>query len=264
MEELVQSATESGAAPEALAEVIARTQSYNSRADVALIRRAYEYSARMHGSQKRESGEPYVMHPLNVAAIIARLRLDVPSIVTGLLHDVVEDTAASLAEVESEFGPEIAQLVDGVTKVSKITFQSREEKQAENFRKMIIAMAQDIRVVLIKLADRLHNMRTLDHLPLDRQLDIARETIEIYAPIAHRLGIYWLKSELEDLSFRYLNPPAYGALKAFVAKKRKEREEYIAAVIEILSRRMAEAGVKAEVTGRPKHFYSIHTKMQEM
>jgi guanosine-3',5'-bis(diphosphate) 3'-pyrophosphohydrolase len=258
VEELAQST------PDQLAGLIGRVQSYNPQADVDLIRRAYEYSARMHVDQKRESGEPYVIHPLNVALIIAQLKLDVPSIVTGLLHDVVEDTGASLAEVQSDFGAEVAQLVDGVTKVSKITFQSREEKQAENFRKMIIAMARDIRVVLIKLADRLHNMRTLDHLEADRQQEIARETMEIYAPIAHRLGIYWLKSELEDLSFRYLNSSAYGTLKAFVAKKRQEREEYIASVIEILSRRLDESGVKAEVTGRPKHFYSIHSKMQEL
>ena len=259
MEELAQSST-----PDQLAALIARVQTYNPQADIGLIRRAYDYSARMHVDQKRESGEPYVTHPLNVATIIAQLKLDVPSIVTGLLHDVVEDTHASLAEVQADFGAEVAQLVDGVTKVSKITFQSREEKQAENFRKMIIAMAHDIRVVLIKLADRLHNMRTLDHLGADRQLEIARETMEIYAPIAHRLGIYWLKSELEDLAFRYLNPTAYQSLKAFVAAKRQEREEYIAAVIEILSRRLSDSGVTAEVTGRPKHFFSIHSKMQEM
>ncbi len=171
-------------------------RSYNPQADAGLIRRAYEYSALMHGEQKRMSGEPYVTHPLNVALIIADFKLDLPSIITGLLHDVVEDTHASLAEVQAHFGPEVARLVDGVTKVSKITFLSREEKQAENFRKMIIAMAHDIRVVLIKLADRLHNMRTLHHLPRDRQEEISRETLEIYAPIAHRLGIYWLKSEL--------------------------------------------------------------------
>ena len=258
MEELAQSS------PDQLTDLIRRVQTYNPQADVALIRRAYAYAARMHVDQKRESGEPYVIHPLNVALIIAQLKLDVPSIVTGLLHDVVEDTHTTLAEVSAQFGAEVAELVDGVTKVSKITFQSREEKQAENFRKMIIAMAHDIRVVLIKLADRLHNMRTLDHLAPDRQLEIARETMEIYAPIAHRLGIYWLKSELEDLSFRYLNASAYGTLKNFVATKRQEREEYIAAVIEILSRRLLESGVKAEVTGRPKHFFSIHTKMQEL
>ncbi|MBV8770919.1 MAG: bifunctional (p)ppGpp synthetase/guanosine-3',5'-bis(diphosphate) 3'-pyrophosphohydrolase [Deltaproteobacteria bacterium] len=246
-----------------LEQLIGKVANYNPQADGALIRRAYEYSARMHGEQKRMSGEPYVTHPLNVALIIANFKLDLPSIVTGLLHDVVEDTHASLAEVQNEFGSEVARLVDGVTKVSKITFLSREEKQAENFRKMIIAMARDIRVVLIKLADRLHNMRTLDHLPRDRQEEIARETIEIYAPIAHRLGIYWLKSELEDAAFRYLNSAAYATLKAYVAKTRAERESYIRSVIDILSRRLAEAGVKAEITGRPKHFYSIHTKMQD-
>jgi GTP pyrophosphokinase len=246
-----------------LEQLIGKVAVYNPQADAALLRRAYEYSAKMHGEQKRMSGEPYVTHPLNVALIIADFKLDLPSIITGLLHDVVEDTHASLPELQSLFGAEVARLVDGVTKVSKITFLSREEKQAENFRKMIIAMAHDIRVVLIKLADRLHNMRTLNHLPQDRQEEIARETLEIYAPIAHRLGIYWLKSELEDAAFRYLNVAAYSTLKAYVAKTRAEREGYIRSVIDILSRRLAEAGVKAEVTGRPKHFYSIHTKMQE-
>ena len=249
--------------PDQLGELIQRVHAYNPQADVGLIRRAYEYSARMHGEQKRLSGEPYVTHPLNVALIIAQFKLDLPSVITGLLHDVVEDTATSLEEIQNLFGPEVARLVDGVTKVSKITFLSRAEKQAENFRKMIIAMAHDIRVVLIKLADRLHNMRTLDHLSPEKQEEISRETIEIYAPIAHRLGIYWLKSELEDASLRYLNPAIYGTLKAYVAKTRAEREDYIRSVIEILSRRLAEAGVQADVTGRPKHFYSIHSKMQE-
>ena len=249
--------------PDQLDELVRRVQAYNPQADTALIRRAYDYSARMHVEQKRKSGEPYVIHPLNVALIIAQLRMDVPSVVTGLLHDVIEDTGASLNEVQGLFGEEVARLVDGMTKVSKITFSSREEKQAENFRKMIIAMAHDIRVVLIKLADRLHNMRTLDHLSPDRQEEISRETLEIYAPIAHRLGIYWLKSELEDFSFRYLNPSAYATLKAYVAKTRAEREEYIQSVLEILSRRLKEAGVEAEVTGRPKHFFSIHSKMQQ-
>jgi guanosine-3',5'-bis(diphosphate) 3'-pyrophosphohydrolase len=249
--------------PNQLDELVNRVQSYIPQADTALIRRAYDYSARMHVEQKRMSGEPYVIHPLNVALIIAQLRLDLPSVITGLLHDVIEDTGASLDEVQGLFGEEVARLVDGMTKVSKITFSSREEKQAENFRKMIIAMAHDIRVVLIKLADRLHNMRTLDHLPPDRQEEISRETLEIYAPIAHRLGIYWLKSELEDFSFRYLNPSAYATLKAYVAKTRAEREEYIRSVLEILSRRLKESGVEAEVTGRPKHFFSIHSKMQQ-
>ncbi len=258
MEELAEPARHN----DQLEELVSRVRSYNPHADEALIRRAYEYSARMHRGQKRMSGEPYVIHPLNVALIIAQLKLDVPSIVTGLLHDVVEDTSVSLAEIQALFGDEIATLVDGVTKVSKITFQSREEKQAENFRKMIIAMAQDIRVVLIKLADRLHNMRTLDHLAPDRQIEISRETIEIYAPLAHRLGIYWLKSELEDAALRYVDPAGYQMLKAFVAKTRVEREQYIKAVIEILGQRLADSGVKAQVTGRPKHFYSIYAKMQ--
>ena len=242
--------------------LIKRIRSYYPQVDEALVRHAYDYSARMHRGQKRMSGEPYVIHPLNVALIIAQLKLDVPSIVTGLLHDVVEDTSVPLSEIQTLFGREVATLVDGVTKVSKITFQSREEKQAENFRKMIIAMAQDIRVVLIKLADRLHNMRTLDHLAPDRQVEISRETIEIYAPLAHRMGIYWLKSELEDAALRYVDPAGYQMLKAFVAKTRVEREAYIQAVIQILSQRLAESGVKAQVTGRPKHFYSIYTKMQ--
>jgi GTP pyrophosphokinase len=249
--------------PQQLDDLLHRVVSYNPDADLALIRRAYDYSARMHGEQKRESGEPYVTHPLNVALIATQLKLDVPSLVTALLHDVVEDTGTSLPDVEALFGAEVARLVDGVTKVSKITFSSRAEKQAENFRKMIIAMAQDIRVVMIKLADRLHNMRTLGPLAPERQVEISRETLEIYAPIAHRLGIYWMKSELEDNAFRYLNHGAYSTLKTFVASKRAEREEYIRAVIQILSRRLEDSGVLAEVTGRPKHFYSIHTKMQE-
>jgi GTP diphosphokinase / guanosine-3',5'-bis(diphosphate) 3'-diphosphatase len=246
-----------------LDELARRVIAYNPDADLSLIRRAYDYSARMHINQKRESGEPYVTHPLNVALIAAQLKLDVPSIETALLHDVVEDTSTSLQEVENLFGAEVARLVDGVTKVSKITFSSRAEKQAENFRKMIIAMAQDIRVVMIKLADRLHNMRTLGPLSPERQMEISRETLEIYAPIAHRLGIYWMKSELEDNAFRYVNHGAYSTLKTFVASKRAEREDYIRAVIDILSRRLQESGVAAEVTGRPKHFFSIHSKMQE-
>jgi guanosine-3',5'-bis(diphosphate) 3'-pyrophosphohydrolase len=248
--------------PDQLDDLIHRVHEYIPKADGALIRHAYEFSASRHIGQKRMSGEPYVIHPLRVALIITRLKLDVPSIVTGLLHDLIEDTPTTLADIQNAFGAEVAQLVDGVTKVSKITFQSREEKQAENFRKMIIAMAHDIRVVLVKLADRLHNMQTLDHLSGDRQLDISRETLEIYAPIAHRLGIYWLKSELEDAAFQYVNPAGYETLHAFVAKTRTEREEYIKAVIEIITLRMKESGVKAEVTGRPKHFYSIMSKME--
>ena len=260
MEELAVAASE----PAELEQLLRRIHAYNPQADTQLIRRAYEYSARMHAEQKRESGEPYVTHPLNVALIIAQLKLDLPSIITGLLHDVVEDTMASLDEVRDLFGSEVATLVDGVTKVSKITFSSRAEKQAENFRKMVIAMAHDIRVVLIKLADRLHNMRTLSHLARDRQEEIAHETLEIYAPIAHRLGIYWLKSELEDASFRYINPTAYrhaeGPCRAHDGRERgvhpRSDRDHRASV-------WKRPGSRPRSPGGPKTFYSIHRKMQE-
>ncbi len=249
--------------PSELEQLLANVREYNPQADTQLITRAYEYAARRHRGQMRVSGEPFVTHPLNVALIIARLRLDVPSIVTCLLHDVVEDTATSLEEIERLFGSEVAQLVDGVTKVSKITFQSKAEKQAENFRKMIIAMARDIRVVLVKLADRLHNMRTLGALAAERRVDIARETHEIYAPLAHRLGIYWLKAELEEAAFCYLNPEGFVAIENLVARTKTAREEYVQAVIGVIKQRLDEAGIKADVTGRLKDFYSIHHKMEE-
>lgn len=242
--------------------LIERVRTYDSSADTDLIRRAYDFSAEVHKGQKRMSGEPYLTHPVEVAGIISDLKLDVASVVTGLLHDTVEDTLTTLPELEQKFGNEIATLVDGVTKIGQISFSSREEKQAENFRKMILAMARDIRVILIKLADRTHNMRTLNHLPPERQHDIAQETLDIYAPLAHRLGIYWMKSELEDNSLRYLRPEVYYQLKRNVAKKKAERERYIQEVITVLSKRLEENGIEAEVTGRPKHFYSIYEKMQ--
>ncbi len=243
-------------------ELIDKVRSYQSGADTELIRRAYEFSAAVHKGQKRRSGEPYVVHPVEVAGIIADLRLDVPSIVTGLLHDTVEDTLTTLDQVEAEFGSEIATLVDGVTKISQINFTSREEKQAENFRKMILAMAHDIRVILVKLADRTHNMRTLDHLAVERQHDIAQETLDIYAPLAHRLGMFGIKNELEDNSLRFLRPEVYYQLKRNVAKKKAERERYIREFIALMMKKLNEAGVEAEVSGRPKHFYSIYQKMQ--
>ncbi|MGH7858622.1 MAG: RelA/SpoT family protein [Candidatus Binatia bacterium] len=245
-----------------LQDLIGRIQSYNPVADVETISRAYDFSARVHKGQKRLSGEPYLTHPLEVAAIIADLKLDVPSVATGLLHDTVEDTLTTVSEVEQIFGPEIAALVDGVTKISQINFTTREEKQAENFRKMILAMARDIRVILVKLADRMHNMRTLGHLSADKQLEVSQETLDIYAPLAHRLGIYWVKSELEDNSLRYLHPEVYYQLKRWVAKRKDEREKYIKEVIGVLSKKLTESGVEAQVTGRPKHFYSIYQKMQ--
>ena len=227
------------------------------------VQHAFVFACLHHADQRRRSGEDFIIHPVGVAKICAGMRLDTETLCAALLHDTVEDTSASLEEVTSEFGEEVGGLVDGVTKLTGLTFQSRDEAQAENYRKMMVAMASDIRVILIKLADRLHNMRTLESMPRDRQEEISRETLEIYAPIAHRLGIYWLKSELEDNAFRYVNPAAYQTLKSYVAKTRDEREQYIKAVIEILSRRLGEAGVKAEVTGRPKHFYSINRKMEQ-
>jgi len=245
-----------------IGELIERVRAYTPTGPVEVLQRAYEFSAGVHKGQRRASGEPYLTHPLQVAGIIADLRLDVPSVATGLLHDTVEDTLATLAQVEERFGPEIAGLVDGVTKIGQINFTSREEKQAENFRKMLLAMARDIRVILIKLADRTHNMRTLGHLAPERQVDIAQETLDIYAPLAHRLGIYWIKSDLEDNALRFLHPEVYYQLKRSVAKRKAEREKYIKEVLSALLKKLAEAEVEAEVTGRPKHFYSIYQKMQ--
>ncbi|HLY38449.1 MAG TPA: bifunctional (p)ppGpp synthetase/guanosine-3',5'-bis(diphosphate) 3'-pyrophosphohydrolase [Candidatus Binatia bacterium] len=245
-----------------ITELVDRVRSYTPTAPIDVIQRAYEFSAEVHKGQRRASGEPYLTHPLQVASIIADLRLDVPSVATALLHDTVEDTLATLPEIEERFGGEIAGLVDGVTKIGQINFTSREEKQAENFRKMLLAMARDIRVILIKLADRTHNMRTLGHLAPERQAEIAQETLDIYAPLAHRLGIYWIKSDLEDNALRFLHPEVYYQLKRSVAKRKAEREKYIREVISVLSKRFAEAEIEAEVSGRPKHFYSIYQKMQ--
>lgn len=245
-----------------LGELVDKVRAYQPDPDTEMIARAYHFSERMHEGQTRRSGEPYFIHPVGVASIIADMKLDVPSIITGLLHDTVEDTLTSLPQVEKDFGHEVATLVDGVTKISQINFTTREERQAENFRKMIIAMARDIRVILVKLADRAHNMRTLAYLSEDKQREIAQETLDIYAPLAHRLGINWLKSDLEDNALRYLQPTVYSQLKQDVAKKKTEREQYIAEVISILKEKLAEAGIQAEVYGRPKHFYSIYHKMQ--
>ncbi len=243
-------------------DLMERIQGYHPAADVDLIRRAYDFSAGVHRGQKRRSGEPYLIHPMAVAGIIADLKLDVPSVVGGLLHDTVEDTLTTLDEIKNLFGPEIAGLVDGVTKLSQVNFTSLEEKQAENFRKMIVAMAKDIRVILIKLADRTHNMRTLDHMPLEKQLATAQETLDIYAPLAHRLGIAWVKDELEDLALKHLHPEIYYQLKRNVAKKKTAREKYINEMIALIGKILEKEGIEAEVTGRPKHFYSIYQKME--
>ena len=242
--------------------IISKVRAYHPEANVGLINDAYAFSERVHEGQKRRSGEPYFVHPVGVAGIITDMKLDVPSVVTSLLHDTVEDTLTTLDQIERHFGAEVAALVDGVTKIGKIHFTTREERQAENFRKMIFAMARDIRVILVKLADRAHNMRTLAHMGEDKQREIAAETLEIYAPLAHRLGIYWIKSELEDNALRYLYPKVYSQLKRSVAKKKSERKHYIAEVIGILEEKLDEAHLPSQVSGRPKHFYSIYQKMQ--
>ncbi len=246
-----------------LNDILDRVAAYNPKADLDVISKAYVYSAKVHQGQVRRSGEPYLSHPLEVTAILCDLKLDVASIATGLLHDTVEDTYATLDEIRTMFGDEIAELVDGVTKISKISFSTTEEQQAENFRKMLLAMAKDIRVILIKLADRLHNMRTLEYMPPEKQQRIAQETLDIYAPLANRLGIAWIKSELEDLSLRYLKPDIYYELVTKVAKKKRERKKYIDEVKGIIAEKLKEFGIEAEVTGRPKHFYSIYQKMRQ-
>src|SRR5271169_5333593 len=243
--------------------LIQRVKAYQPSVDSELIQRAYDYSFRMHAGQTRKSGQPYIVHPVGVAGILADLRLDAASVCAGLLHDVVEDTLATTDELTREFGAEVAELVDGVTKLSKINFTSQEDHQAENFRKMVVAMARDIRVLLIKLCDRLDNMRTLEHMGHESQERIARETIEIYAPLANRLGIQAFKSELEDLSFRYLEPDAYAELVAQMTKTKRDRDKYISDVCKTLSNRLAEQGFAAEVTGRAKHIYSVYRKMRE-
>jgi guanosine-3',5'-bis(diphosphate) 3'-pyrophosphohydrolase len=243
-------------------EIIRRVRTYQPAADSDIIKRAYDYSYRMHSGQMRKSGDPYFVHPASVAGIITDLRLDTASVCAGLLHDVVEDTLASSKDIEREFGGEIASLVDGVTKLSQINFTSKEDRQAENFRKMVVAMARDIRVLLVKLCDRVDNMRTLEFMKPESQERIARETMEIYAPLANRLGMASFKSELEDLSFRWLEPDAYHELSGAVTRTKRERDKYISDVCKTLSSRLAEQGFAADVTGRAKHLYSIWRKMQ--
>jgi guanosine-3',5'-bis(diphosphate) 3'-pyrophosphohydrolase len=232
-------------------------------ADLAKIRGAYEFAQKAHMGQKRDSGEDFIQHPLEVAAIVFELGMDTTSVIAALLHDVVEDTEVGIEEINKQFGSEVTLLVDGVTKLSRLAFQSKQEQQMENLRKMFLAMTQDLRVIIIKLADRLHNMRTLKHLPEERQKSIAKETLEVYAPLTHRLGMWKLKWELEDLALRYLDPDAYYELVNKVAKKRQEREGIINEVKQTLQRALAEIELKAEVQGRPKHFFSIYEKMQE-
>lgn len=234
---------------------------YAGEKDEVTLRAAYEFAAAAHATQRRQTGEPYMSHPLTVATILTELEVDLDTMIAALLHDTVEDTGITVSEVAEKFGQDVAQLVDGVTKLEKMSFSSKEELQAENFRKMFLAMAKDIRVVLIKLADRLHNMRTLKTMRPDKQERIARETLDIYAPLAHRLGIYKWKWELEDLCLRYLDRQAYYELVGAIAQRREEREEYLQQIILDLNASIERMGIHAEIEGRPKHFYSIYRKM---
>ncbi len=243
-------------------DILDQIHSYYPDADTSLVERAYVYSAKVHAGQMRLSGEPYLSHPLAVAYILAHLKLDMASIASGLLHDTVEDTLATVEELEERFGKDVAQIVDGVTKLSKISFQSRIQKQAENIRKMILAMSKDIRVLLVKLADRLHNMRTLGYQKEFKRLKIARETLDIYAPLASRLGIDWIKRELEDLSFKYLYPDEFKALKQAVDLRLGERRGYVEDVKALIKKKMEDYGLPCKVLGRPKHLYSIYKKMK--
>ncbi len=229
--------------------------------DRARVQDAFVFACEHHAAQRRKSGEDFIVHPVGVARICAGMRLDTETLCAALLHDTVEDTSASIEEVRERFGEEIAAIVDGVTKLTGITFQSHDEAQAENYRKMMVAMATDVRVILIKLADRLHNMRTIEAMPKQKQIDKARETLEIYAPLAHRLGIHALKWELEDLAFATLHPRKYQEIKGLVAQQRDDREGYVSQAGEYLSRELAELGIQAQIAGRAKHFYSIYSKM---
>ncbi len=229
--------------------------------DLELVTKAFEFSQRLHAGQKRASGDPYLIHPVEVALVLAEMKMDPTAIAAGLLHDSVEDTSITIEEIQKEFGDQVAHIVEGVTKISKIDLAGREERQAENVRKMVLAMVDDIRVVLIKLADRLHNMRTLEHLPPERQQQIARETLEIYAPIAYRLGMGKIRGELEDLAFRYVDPIAYEQLKHTVEERRKTGDAFLARVAEVIREKLKENAVEASVDSRIKRLYSIQQKL---
>nr|WP_296153517.1 bifunctional (p)ppGpp synthetase/guanosine-3',5'-bis(diphosphate) 3'-pyrophosphohydrolase [uncultured Peptoniphilus sp.] len=243
--------------------LIDKVQSYNPEADTDIIREAYYFAEKHHEGQKRNSGEDYIIHPFNVACILAEMNMDVSTIIAGLLHDTIEDTSVTYDDVKEKFGEEVADLVDGVTKLKMLSYQTKQEKQAENIRKMVLAMAKDIRVIIVKFADRLHNMRTLEYMTPEKKHDKALETIEIYAPLADRLGMSRVKSELEDLSLRYLDPKNYYKLVDMINKRRSEREELIDDLIRDISNQLKRTGIAADITGRPKNFYSIYKKMMK-
>lgn len=244
-----------------LEQLLEKIKSYNKDADLELVEKAYYFGEKAHEGQFRNSGEPFFIHPVNVALILADLNMDTSSIIAGLLHDVIEDTEVTYEEIEEEFGSEIAYLVNGVTKLKNLPYKTKQENQAENLRKMVLAMAKDIRVIIVKLADRLHNMRTLEYMSDAKKKEKAIETLEIYAPLAHRLGISKIKWELEDLSLRYLDPENYYELVEMVSKRRKEREEYIESIIGQLGDSLDKVNIDYDISGRPKNFYSIYKKM---
>ena len=246
---------------EIIEKVIEMVSSYSPKSNTDMIYIAYRFAKNAHKDAKRRSGEPYIIHPVQTAYIAAQLEMDAVAISSALLHDVIEDTPYTYKDIENFFGPEVATIVDGVTKLTKIQYSSKEEQQMENLRKMFLAMAKDIRVVIIKLIDRLHNLRTLDYQSREKQLEKAKETLDIYSPLAHRLGISKLKTELDDLSLKYLDPVAYDEIRAGINQKKEEREQYVVTIMEALQKRLSELNIKAQVTGRAKHFYSIFRKM---
>ncbi|MEY2987832.1 MAG: hypothetical protein RJB13_1353, partial [Pseudomonadota bacterium] len=250
-------------AAQAFERLASQTELYLEKSSIERLRAAYQFAHSLHAGQLRKSGEPYIVHPIAVAEILAEYKMDETSLIAALLHDVVEDTHVSVKEVESQFGESVASIVDGLTKLAKVEFRSSQEKLAENFRKMIVAMSRDIRVIVVKLADRLHNMRTLRALPLEKRQRIAEETSEIYAQLAGRLGIYKIKAELEDLCLKELKPSVYSNLVARVSQKREAREKVINAAKESLEHELIEHSIKAKVEGRAKHFFSIYKKMSE-
>ena len=243
--------------------LVKRISGYADHDDIELVKKAFWLAFEKHGNQRRASGDSYFTHPYEVSLILTHLNADAEMLAAALLHDILEDTDYPPEKMKETFGERVFHLVDGVTKLSKFSFSSKEERQAENFRRMFLAMAKDIRVIIVKLADRLHNMRTLSHLPEEKQRKIAKETLEIFAPLAHRLGIGKIKWELEDICFRYLHPESYWQITKFIAERREERESYIHSVIERLKIELGSYGMKADISGRPKHFYSIYQKMQE-
>ena len=250
--------------PEVLYEKLINTiREYHPSTDLSMVEKAYKLARDAHKDQKRKSGEPYIIHPLCVAIILAELELDKETIVAGILHDVVEDTTATLEDLSREFNDEVALLVDGVTKLGQLSYShDKMDLQAENLRKMFLAMAKDIRVILIKLADRLHNMRTLQYMRPEKQKEKARETMDIYAPIAHRLGISKIKTELDDLSLKYLQPEVYKDLEEKLQTNKEGRENFIQSIIDEVSKHIEEAGIRAEIDGRVKHLFSIYKKMR--